>query len=251
MASVREQVLGAFSRLEARTGLTVFRLRDVVAEVRNENPDLPEVTVRTYVTSVMCANAPVNHANHTDDLFRVDRGMYRRTLTAELSKPTSTAPPPENPISEPNDPDWYWEGHIQASIVSGLATIGWRILAVADTQSRATGTDVIAERDGTKLHVEVKGYPSSTYARGDRKGQLKPTHPATQARQWFAGAFMKSAMLRGGHPDDAVAIGLPDFETYSSLFRRVSDTLEAASIEVIWVDQSGDVSFEKPNVDAS
>ena len=35
-------------------------------------------TIRTQVGSVMCANAPVHHLNHTDDLVRVGHGIYRR-----------------------------------------------------------------------------------------------------------------------------------------------------------------------------
>ncbi len=253
MASIRQQVLDAFFRLEKRTQLTVFRLRDVVAEVLNSNPQLTEQTVRTYVTSVMCANAPVHHANHTNDLLRVERGMYRRMFDGDVSESDSHTPVAYSAewtsVSESPDPDWYWEGHVQASVISGLATTGWRVLAVADTQSRAAGTDIVAETDGKKLHVEVKGYPSSTYARGDRKGQPKPTYPATQARHWFAGALMKAAMLRGDHPDDHVAMGLPAFETYSSLVGRVADTLAASSIDVIWVDQTGEITFESPGVD--
>ena len=139
MASIRRQVLDAFFRLENRTQLTVFRLRDVVAEVLNSNPRLTEQTVRTHVTSVMCVNAPVHHANNTDDLFRVERGMYRRMSDADPSGSDSltTIAHLEEPALVPvsPDPDWCWEGHVQASLVSGLATGGWRILAVADTQS--------------------------------------------------------------------------------------------------------------------
>lgn len=108
---------------------------------------------------------------------------------------------------------------------------------------------MIAERDGRKLHVEVKGYPSSTYERGDRKGQPKPTHPATQARQWFAGASLKAAMLRGDHPDDDVAIGLRAFETYVSLVRRGAMALATSSVDVIWVNQNGEFTFDRLGVD--
>ena len=199
----------------------------------------------------MCENAPVHHANHTDDLLRVDRGMYRRLAIDEVHEPVLSSVTASHgiakvsPVSEPADPDWFWEGHVQSYVVSGLASSGWRIVSVANTQTRATGTDVVAEKDGRRLHVEVKGYPSSTYARGDRRGQPKPTHPATQARHWFAGALLKAAMLRGDHPSDGVAIGLPVFETYLSLVRRISSTLLVASIDLIWVDQSGDVRFER------
>lgn len=247
--SIRSQVLDAFARLEKRTGQTVFRLRDVVAEVLNSNSRLTAQTVRTYVTSVMCSNAPVHHANHTDDLFRVERGMYKR-LDANQIPPEQ--PPDKNSVghvtasseSELLDPNWHWEGQVQASIVTGLAANGWRVMSVANTESRTAGTDIVADKDGRRLHVEVKGYPSDTYALGERRGQPKPTHPATQARVWFAGAVMKAAMLRNDHPEDQIAIGLPSFGTYRTLAERVSVTLDGARLGLIWVDDSGHVEFQ-------
>ena len=247
MASIRLEVLDAFARLERRTDRTVFRLRDVVAEALNVNPQHSVQTIRTYVTSVMCSNAPVHHVNHTDDLFRVDRGMYRRLAVIESAPEavTSTSMEAEPTTIEPETigPAWHWEGHVQASIVTGLAADGWSVLSVADTETRVAGTDIVAERNRRRIHIEVKGYPTNTYARGDKKGEPKPTHPATQARVWFAGALMKAAMLRNDHPGDEIAIGLPSFETYRTLAERVSLMLEGAHLGLIWVQESGDVEF--------
>ena len=72
------EVLAAFERLERKTGNRDFALKEIVHEVLSSGTRLKESTVRTHVVSVMCRDAPVNHALVFDDLERVDRGVYRR-----------------------------------------------------------------------------------------------------------------------------------------------------------------------------
>jgi hypothetical protein len=74
----RDEILGAFQRLERRHGRKAFDLQDIVQEVQRATDAFQESTIRTHVTSVMCAQAPVNHANASNDLDRVGRGRYRR-----------------------------------------------------------------------------------------------------------------------------------------------------------------------------
>jgi hypothetical protein len=197
----------------------------------------------------MCADAPVHHANHTNDLSRVGHGLYALSGTGEvnaakeLARKLPVAPAMEEPSTEPANPSWHWEGNVQAAMVTGLASQGWAIQAVSDTESRAAGTDIVATRGGRRLHVEVKGYPTTTYARGAKAGSPMPTNPATQARHWFAGALLKAAMLRNDHPDDLVAMGFPDFSTYRTLAARVSTTLERCEVALIWIGEEGDVDI--------
>lgn len=252
MAGVREAVLEALERLERGTGQKAHPLKRIVAEVRTRT-NYSEQTIRTYVVSVMCADAPVHHANATADLRRVDRGLYARN-DSPVPRPGRPARPQrvseivtassaESEGARDAQEDWHWEGRVQAVIVSGLARDGWMIQAVADTASRAAGTDIVAVKGDQRLHVEVKGYPAAIYARGENKGKPKPTHPATQARQWFAGAVLKAAVHRADHPHDLVAMGLPRFETYRNLVERISATLVRAGIGVIWVDRDGDIDI--------
>lgn len=252
MAGVREAVLDALKRLERGTGQTAHPLKRIVAEVRART-NYSEQTIRTYVVSVMCADAPVHHANATADLRRVDRGLYARNSQSDAHRLGRASLPQPAAINKmtaaqsesPRDAQeaWHWEGRVQAVIVSGLARDGWMIQAVADTASRAAGTDIVAVKGDQRLHVEVKGYPAVVYARGENKGQQKPSHPATQARQWFAGALLKAAVHRADHPHDLVAMGLPRFETYRNLVERISVTLERAGIGVIWVASDGDIDI--------
>ncbi len=74
--SCRDEVLAVAEELSRRGG-GLFRVDEVATEMNRRGSRYSESTVRTYVTSVMCANAPVHHANHTDDLVRVSRGVYR------------------------------------------------------------------------------------------------------------------------------------------------------------------------------
>ena len=76
----REAVLAAFERLERRHGRKVFDLWEIVQEVLTATDHFAESTIRTQVGSVMCVQAPTNHATTYEDLDRVDRGKYRRRL---------------------------------------------------------------------------------------------------------------------------------------------------------------------------
>lgn len=74
----REAVLDAFDRLERRHGRNTFDLADIVTETLAADPSFAESTIRTHVTSRMCADAPAHHGTVFADLERVDRGRYRR-----------------------------------------------------------------------------------------------------------------------------------------------------------------------------
>jgi hypothetical protein len=78
VTTCREEVLGAFARLERRHGRMDFELAEVVAEVLAVSSSHAESTIRTHITSRMCIDAPDHHATTFDDLARVDRGLYRR-----------------------------------------------------------------------------------------------------------------------------------------------------------------------------
>lgn len=49
------------------------------------------------------------------------------------------------------------EGNVQSRVATHLAATGWSIIRVADTAQRERGVDIIAERAGQRLLVEVKG----------------------------------------------------------------------------------------------
>ena len=74
----RESVIEALDRLERQQRRDVFDLWEIVDEVRRHTRRFKESTIRTHVSSYMCAQAPKNHGTKFSDLDRVSRGQYRR-----------------------------------------------------------------------------------------------------------------------------------------------------------------------------
>ena len=147
-----------------------------------------------------------------------------------------------NPQRHPELRDPGWEGDVQAAVVRYLSATGWAILRVADTATRERGVDVIAERDGRRLLVEVKGWPTTTYARGDRVGQPKPTPPSAQAGVWFAQGLLKLIRCHGVEPDAGLALALPDRPRYRTLLDDSRWAFERLGITVLLVDSNGTVT---------
>lgn len=142
--------------------------------------------------------------------------------------------------------EWYWEGHVQDRVQDHLIREGWMLLSSADTASQETGVDLVMERDGQRLNIEVKGWPSTTYRRGPKAGQPKPTNPTVQARHWFAGALLSAALLRDAQPDARIALAFPDFPRYRKLLARTASPFDALDLEVLLVEEDGSVDWTDP-----
>ena len=91
------------------------------------------------------------------------------------------------------------------------------------------------------MFVEVKGYPSKFYERGDRMGQAKRTNPPTQARHWMAEALLTAMLRQAEGQAHQVAIAFPDFDVYTKLLRRISQSVLALGLTVLLVRESGSV----------
>lgn len=76
--TARTEILAALSSIESRSADDTFTAQDVVDELRRRGSSYAESTIRTHVTSRMCANAADHHARVYDDLGRVSDGRYRR-----------------------------------------------------------------------------------------------------------------------------------------------------------------------------
>jgi hypothetical protein len=246
--TAREAVLEALERLERSAGRAQFGVNELVAEVLRVTTKYRESTIRTYVTSVMCKNAPIHHQNHTDDLERVSYGLYQRVIPVPTderagSRASMSRDEASNEDLTPlaDDREWFWEGMVQAVLIRELERIGWVIESKADTHTRESGVDVLARRGDRTLAAEVKGYPSPYYARGPKSGTAKPTQPATQARHWFSGAVLAVMLLRAKYPLAEVAIALPDYGTYRSLAKRTMKSLEAMEVAILFVARTGSI----------
>lgn len=137
--------------------------------------------------------------------------------------------------------EWHTEASVQAAIVRALLATGWEVLSQANTATKERGIDVVATRDGRRAGIEVKGFPTRTYADPRRKAETKPTQPSTQAGHWYSQAILAAMRLRTRFPDYLSVIALPDFHRYRTLFEETRSSLRAADIHVWWVLQSGDV----------
>lgn len=74
----REEILEAFDLLARRHRRGHFAPAEIVAEVLARGSEHQESTIRTHITSVMCVDAPRNHAVRFPDLKRVGYGLYER-----------------------------------------------------------------------------------------------------------------------------------------------------------------------------
>jgi len=143
--------------------------------------------------------------------------------------------------------EWAWEGNVQSRVATYLAATGWSIIRVADTAQRERGVDIIADRDGRRLLVEVKGWPSSTYARGEHAGQPKPTQPGLQATHWFAEG-LTTLIRRGTEPGARLALALPGMPRYRTLLAEAGWALDRLDIRVYLVTADGAVeTWEQEN----
>lgn len=75
--TARDEILQVARLLATRSADGSFGVQEVVDEVRRQGIPYKESTIRTHVTSRMCANAPDHHPVTYSDFVRVDVGRYR------------------------------------------------------------------------------------------------------------------------------------------------------------------------------
>lgn len=199
----------------------------------------------------MTGNVPNREQNHPHlgarppVLRRVGRGRYARWTGSALSEGAALTVLDATPAMAAADrpaaaaDEWFWEGNVQAKLLTHLVAQGWDVVRVADTRTREGGTDVIARQNGRLLHVEVKGWPSAVYRDPAKSHLKKPTLPATQARVWFNDAVAHGLRLRDAHPGDDVALCFPDKDTYRALCRGVAGSLLRCDVTVLLLDEQG------------
>lgn len=131
--------------------------------------------------------------------------------------------------------NWFWEGNVQAQVVSYLAGQGYQIMSVADTASRQRGKDIEAENNGKTVWISVKGYPEGT----------TKTQPSTQAGHWFKQAVFDILEYRGENTDVELGLAIPDFPRYRNLADKIRWLQPVAEFTYYWVEDSGNVLVEE------
>ena len=198
----------------------------------------------------------------SDNLHEGDEVLFEQVdeLNYTMRTASKIEPPPqskiktserkESPGEWSKEDDWFWEGNIQDKIMKHLKDSGFDRVTGVDTYSKEPGPDITAYKEGKKWVIEVKGYPSDKYVedRGDRKkGTLKPTPTATQARHWFSEAMMSVLLVKSEDQNVEVGLGFPRMDTYLTFLKRVSYVREKLSIHVFLVEENGLVSQYSPH----
>jgi hypothetical protein len=70
---------------------------------------------------------------------------------------------------------------------------------------------------------------------------VKPTNPTNQAQQWYSHALLKVMRLQTKYPKAVVALGLPDFPRYRTLFEETQDGLRKLGVAMLMVREDGTV----------
>jgi len=160
---------------------------------------------------------------------------YTTTATQPLSKKISQiSPKQKQPTDVPKSSHWFWEGNVQSKVISFLVSQKYLIRSVADTASRQTGIDIMAEKEGKKLWVSVKGYPQGT----------EKTNASTQSRHWFKHAIFDIIEYRERDKEAFLAVAFPDFPSYRNLSKKITWLQSAARFVYIWVKEDGSVEHE-------
>ena len=137
-------------------------------------------------------------------------------------------------LESPRASDWFWEGNVQAKVISYLSQQGYRILSSADTTSHQTGIDIKAIKNDVELWVSVKGYPHGTIK----------TNPSVQAAHWFKQAVFDMIEYREIDKNVQLAIAIPDFPRYRKLSQKISWFKRVADFKYYWVDKEGVIVIE-------
>jgi hypothetical protein len=75
--TAREEILAAAQELTGRSPDGTFGIDEVMRAMAERGGQYAESTIRTHITSRMCADAPDHHAKVYDDFLRVGSGRYR------------------------------------------------------------------------------------------------------------------------------------------------------------------------------
>lgn len=118
--TARDEILAAARSLTARD-LEPFSPSDLIAELHQLGSTYPESTLRTYIVSVMCVDAPRNHPVRYPDLERVGHGQYRLAPTAgEAAVTDATGTGRSSSRAQERDPE------LQLRILRAIADAGGR-----------------------------------------------------------------------------------------------------------------------------
>ena len=194
--------------------------------------------------SELTASLGLKHHAQANDRCRklASEGLIERRRVGSTLRnfwPPSGAPqtPPASPepfgteLTPLAGQPWFWEGNVQARVVTYLKSKGCIIPRQADTAAREQGRDIEADCGLQRLWVTVKGFPRGT----------QRTQPSTQAGHWFKEALFDLVAWRGEDVTVQLAAAFPDFPRYHRLAARVAWLQPVARLDWLWVREDGSV----------
>jgi len=137
--------------------------------------------------------------------------------------------------------EWFEEGNIVETLAQFLCSKKYEVRYIKDKRKR--GKDIVAEKKGKKLVIEVKGYPSDKYVSGKKKGKKKKTNPRLQAIHWFSSVMFQVIKAKNEDTGISIGIGLPKFERYLDLIDSVDHFRQQYKVDFYLVDDKQQVSI--------
>ena len=129
------------------------------------------------------------------------------------------------------------ENDVVDAVAAHLAAIGFIVESTCTT--RETGIDIVAleSATGRRLRVEAKGATSSKehtarYSLGFNPGQI---------RSHVSRALYEAAVILGRHPNDYVALALPDDSQHRERMDSIQASLDKLGIAVFFVNRDRSV----------
>jgi hypothetical protein len=237
VAADRHQVRLTFRELGTIVG-------SLPGSARSYRPWWANSATSPQATAWQAARFVVDEVNLTAELVVFARGQaQRRSVSAPVAVTRAIGQEHAGgaPVARTGEAD-HSEAAVQARLVAHLASGGWQIRRVADTASRESGVDVVASKGARTLAIEVKGFPSRSYADPHKADQVKPTNPAVQARHWYAAAMLQAMLMRQAHPTYEIAVAFPDVHTYRTLHQRTRGSLADLKVATYFVAADGQVT---------
>jgi hypothetical protein len=146
--------------------------------------------------------------------------------------------------------DWFYEGQISTKLVLHLTGLGYKIIRDNSDNPNARGEDIIAvSPEGLSEIIEVKGYPTGYYTKGDYRGKKNKTNPKLQAKHWFSEAMLSCFANHAKHRHAGkfvVALAFPLNARYKELIKKVEDFFTDKNIpfKVYFVAENGEVTID-------
>lgn len=151
--------------------------------------------------------------------------------------------------------DWFYEGNISRTLVEYLKSHSYECIQDNSYNIHNHGEDIIVSKDGIKEIIEVKGYPSDKYVKGEKEGLFKPTKPTLQASHWFASCLHSTLSNYEKHKDKGyffqLAMCFPD--DAKGDYRKLVDKIKPffsdgnLGVKVYFVDKKGQISIDNLN----